>query len=260
MFSSLKCLSKNPIYSIPRRWHLGHSHGPDEDYGKEGEKIFRLGLAADIGLASGKALTGYLSGSTAVIADAAHSVSDVVLSSIALLSFKVAKAPRDKEHPYGHGKFETLGALGISCMLLGTAGGIGWHALDILMGLNSANPEVVSQSLIDHNHQHSGHHHGVDMEHPSLALSMTVLSIAVEEGRFNSRSEVSRSPCWTSCLGHDPKGWYRNRVPEEMGSYHSARLQQCEQFLFTEFGVCQPTVPPQEEPNDVGGIDSIDTS
>lgn len=170
-----------------------------------------------------------------------------VLSSIALLSFKVAKAPRDKEHPYGHswfvptrysilildcaalvsffvcvllqlcscfaivdsghGKFETLGALGISCMLLGTAGGIGWHALDILMviyrrycchsftlyfsletvmfhvqGLNSANPEVVSQSLIDHNHQHSGHHHGVDMEHPSLALSMTVLSIAVKEG------------------------------------------------------------------------------
>ncbi|XP_004309367.1 PREDICTED: metal tolerance protein 2, partial [Fragaria vesca subsp. vesca] len=177
-------LRQNPIYSIPRRWHLGHSHGPDEDYGKEGEKIFRLGLAADIGLASGKALTGYLSGSTAIIADAAHSVSDVVLSSIALLSFKVAKAPRDKEHPYGHGKFETLGALGISCMLLGTAGGIGWHALDILMGLYSANPEVVSQSLIDHNHQHSGHHHGVDMEHPSLALSMMVLSIAVKEGLY----------------------------------------------------------------------------
>ncbi|XP_050364586.1 metal tolerance protein 2 isoform X3 [Argentina anserina] len=173
-------LHQNSIYSIPRRWHLGHSHGPDEDYGKEGEKIFRLGLAADIGLATGKALTGYLSGSTAIIADAAHSVSDVVLSSIALLSFKVAKAPRDKEHPYGHGKFETLGALGISCMLLGTAGGIAWHALDILMGLYSANPEVVSRSLT----HHSGHHHGVDMEHPSLALSMMVLSIAVKEGLY----------------------------------------------------------------------------
>lgn len=73
-------ISQNPIYSIPRRWHLGHSHHPDEDYGKEGEKIFRLGLAADIGLAAGKALTGYLSGSTAIIADAAHSVSDVVNS------------------------------------------------------------------------------------------------------------------------------------------------------------------------------------
>lgn len=33
----------------------------------------------------------------------------------------------------GHGKFETLGALGISCMLLATAGGIAWHALDLLL-------------------------------------------------------------------------------------------------------------------------------
>ena len=32
----------------------------------------------------------------------------------------------------GHGKFETLGALGISCMLLATAGGIAWHAFDLL--------------------------------------------------------------------------------------------------------------------------------
>jgi len=35
----------------------------------------------------------------------------------------------------GHGKFETLGALGISCMLLATGGGIAWHAVDILMVL-----------------------------------------------------------------------------------------------------------------------------
>jgi hypothetical protein len=33
----------------------------------------------------------------------------------------------------GHGKFETLGALGISCMLLATAGGIAWHALQLLL-------------------------------------------------------------------------------------------------------------------------------
>lgn len=92
-----------------------------------------MGLAADIGLAAGKAFTGYLSGSTAIIADAAHSVSDVVLSGIALWSFKAGMAPKDKEHPYGHGKFETLGALGISCMLLATAGGIAWHALDLLL-------------------------------------------------------------------------------------------------------------------------------
>lgn len=75
--------SENPGYNIvPRRWHLGHSHDRHEHQQlqtKEGEKIFLLGLFADIGLATAKAFTGYLSGSTAIIADAAHSVTDVVI-------------------------------------------------------------------------------------------------------------------------------------------------------------------------------------
>ncbi|CAK8572823.1 unnamed protein product [Lathyrus sativus] len=183
--------SHNPAFKIPRRWHFGHSHH-DQDRQlpqqlNDGENIFRLGLAADVALATGKAITGYLSGSTAIIADAAHSVSDVVLSGIALVSFKLAKAPRDKEHPYGHGKFETLGALGISCMLLATGGGIAWHAVDILTGLFSAAPEMISQAMA-HEHVHShgkdGHHHGIDMDHPILALNMTLVSIGVKEGLF----------------------------------------------------------------------------
>ncbi|KAL6978419.1 hypothetical protein U1Q18_020086 [Sarracenia purpurea var. burkii] len=95
-------LSDNPNSKISKRWHVGHSHHHRDRSNDEGEKIFRLGLSADIGLAVGKALTGYLSGSTAIIADAAHSISDVVLSSVALLSFKAARVPKDKEHPYGH--------------------------------------------------------------------------------------------------------------------------------------------------------------
>ncbi|KAB1203098.1 Metal tolerance protein C1 [Morella rubra] len=187
--------SEIPVFKILRRWHFGHSHhghGHDHHHkhhnsGEEGEQIFRLGLAADIGLATGKALTGYLSGSTAIIADAAHSVSDVVLSGVALLSYKVAKAPKDKEHPYGHGKFETLGAMGISCMLLATAGGIAWHALQILLELLSSHPGVVDQSMTHghvHGHNHSGHHHGIDMDHPMLALNMTIVSICVKEGLY----------------------------------------------------------------------------
>ncbi|KAK2649383.1 hypothetical protein Ddye_016872 [Dipteronia dyeriana] len=177
-------------FKVPIRWHFAHSHHDHHQHhhdfsGKDAENIFRLGLASDIALATGKAFIGYMSGSTAIIADAAHSISDVVLSGIALWSFKAAKAPKDKEHPYGHGKFETLGALGISCMLLATAGGIGWHALDLLLhvqGLTSTAPEVVNQSLT-HDHVHS-HHHGIDMEHPTLALTMMVLSISVKEGLY----------------------------------------------------------------------------
>lgn len=121
-------LSVNPSFNISRRWHFGHpDHHHHQSSGEEGEKIFRLGLTADIGLSVGKALTGYLCGSTAIIADAAHSVSDVVirfetvnyiinwyremilcvshhrqvLSGVALLSYRAANVPKDKEHPYG---------------------------------------------------------------------------------------------------------------------------------------------------------------
>lgn len=77
-------LPQNSIYVIPRRWHLGHSHHHHDHHhsnhisGKDSENIFRLGLASDVFLTTGKALTGYLTGSTAIIADAAHSMSDVV--------------------------------------------------------------------------------------------------------------------------------------------------------------------------------------
>ncbi|KAK1316098.1 Metal tolerance protein 2 [Acorus calamus] len=60
---------------ITQRWHGGHHH---HEHTREGESVFRLGLAADVALAAGKAVTGYLSGSTAIIADAAHSVTDII--------------------------------------------------------------------------------------------------------------------------------------------------------------------------------------
>ncbi|XP_020529806.1 metal tolerance protein C1 isoform X5 [Amborella trichopoda] len=124
----------NHYSKTSKRWHMGHAHHHHPD-GKEADYVFRLGLGADIALAIGKSLTGYLSGSTAIIADAAHSISDIILSGVAWWSFRAARVPKDKEHPYGHGKFETLGALGISGMLLATAGGIAWHAVDVLQAI-----------------------------------------------------------------------------------------------------------------------------
>uniref|UniRef100_A0A0E0KDN1 Uncharacterized protein n=1 Tax=Oryza punctata TaxID=4537 RepID=A0A0E0KDN1_ORYPU len=154
-----------PHWLVPARGHVGHSHshhhhdGEGEGGGEASERVFRLGLAADVVLTVGKAVTGYLSGSTAIAADAAHSLSDIVLSGVALLSYKAAKAPRDKEHPYGHGKFESLGALGIS---------------KIIGNVSHAN----------HSHGSSGHHHGIDLEHPILALSVTAFAISVKEGLY----------------------------------------------------------------------------
>ncbi|CAL4922628.1 unnamed protein product [Urochloa decumbens] len=175
-----------PHWLVPARGHVGHSHHHGGDGGGEAsERIFRLGLAADVALTVGKTVTGYLSGSTAIMADAAHSLSDIVLSGVALLSYRAAKAPKDKEHPYGHGKFESLGALGISSMLLVTSGGIAWHAFEVLQGVISSAPDIISNTLHAHeDHGSSGHHHGIDLEHPVLALSMTTLAISVKEGLY----------------------------------------------------------------------------
>ncbi|KAI3829596.1 hypothetical protein L1987_03722 [Smallanthus sonchifolius] len=170
---------ENPSFKIYKRWHVGRAHHHHDQTSKEGDRIFRLGLAADVGLTAGKVLAGYLSGSTAIIADAAHSLSDVVLSSVALLSFRASRIPKDKEHPYGHGKFETLGALGISSVLLLSAGGIAWHALDVLVGVLSAASEIANQHAHDNSHDH-----GIDMNHPILALNTTIVAIAVKEGLY----------------------------------------------------------------------------
>eukprot|EP00250_Pteridium_aquilinum_P015161 c22420_g1_i2 orf=614-2557(-) len=181
------------------RTHMGHAHEHhdhkhNDDTGEAGERVSRLGLIADICLTAGKGFAGYASGSTAVIADAAHSMSDVVLSGVALWIFKAARAPKDQMHPYGHGKFETLGALGISSMLLLTGGGIAWHAFEVLQGLLSATDatSVVSNlhsgaehaNSIKHEHAHGGHYHGFDKEHQALALTATLISIGVKEGLF----------------------------------------------------------------------------
>ncbi|CAA6669084.1 unnamed protein product [Spirodela intermedia] len=185
---------------ISRRWHIGdHSHSHSHHHhhlgGKEADGVFKLGLAADVALAVGKSLAGYLSGSTAVIADAAHSVSDIVLSGVALWSFRAARVPKDKEHPYGHGKFESLGSLGISCMLLATAG-----------DLYVSTTDVINHSLVHqhHSHVHNGQHHGIDLDHPVLALSVTIMSILVKEGLYwitkragdREGSELMKANAW----------------------------------------------------------------
>ncbi|KAJ4753550.1 Cation-efflux pump FieF [Rhynchospora pubera] len=93
--------------------------------------------------------------------------------------------PRDntKLRLKGHGKFESLGTLAISSMLLVTAGGIAWHAVDVLQGVLAADV-INAPPHGHHNHGHTGHHHGIDLEHPALALSMTVVAISVKEGLY----------------------------------------------------------------------------
>ena len=68
-----------------------------------------------------KLFYGLISNSIALIADAFHTLSDMASSAVVVFGFKMASKPADKEHPFGHGRAETIAAFTIS-ILIGFAG------------------------------------------------------------------------------------------------------------------------------------------
>ena len=80
-------------------------------------RVLVLTLLANIAVVIAKAIAGHSAHSLAVMADAAHSSVDAFNNVMALLIARVAAKAPDAEHPYGHGKFETVGALAIVAFL-----------------------------------------------------------------------------------------------------------------------------------------------
>ena len=61
---------------------------------------------------------GIVSASVSVIADALNNLSDAGSSVVTFLGFKLASRPADREHPFGHGRYEYVAGLGISVVIL----------------------------------------------------------------------------------------------------------------------------------------------
>ncbi|MDD5606626.1 MAG: cation diffusion facilitator family transporter [Candidatus Pacebacteria bacterium] len=88
------------------------------------QKVALISILINIFLTSGKLFIGFISRSTAILAEGIHSLMDIFTSIISYFGIKIAEKPADKEHPYGHYKFETMVGLIITLVLLGTGGGI----------------------------------------------------------------------------------------------------------------------------------------
>jgi cation diffusion facilitator family transporter len=87
------------------------------DHSAAVRRVLRGLLVANIAVVIAKVAIGVAAGSLAVIGDAVHSSVDAVYNILGLIVVRVASQAPDAEHPYGHRKFETLGALGI-CVVL----------------------------------------------------------------------------------------------------------------------------------------------
>ena len=92
------------------------------------ERVTRLGAVSNLLLTALKVVAGILGASPAMIADAVHSLSDLASDVVALFALRVSARPPDQDHPYGHGRFETLGTIALSFFLLAAAVGIGIDA------------------------------------------------------------------------------------------------------------------------------------
>jgi len=77
-----------------------------------------LGVIIETFLFASKLIVGFLIGSIALIAEAFHSLSDILSSLIVIVGFRVSKQPPDPEHPYGHGRFEAIATLIVAVILI----------------------------------------------------------------------------------------------------------------------------------------------
>jgi cation diffusion facilitator family transporter len=87
-------------------------------------RVAAISIFASAGMAAAKFAVGIAIGSLALISEALHSSVDVVATVVTWMVVRVSDRPADDEHHYGHGKFESLSALGVIAMLYVLAGGI----------------------------------------------------------------------------------------------------------------------------------------
>ncbi|MBX9258273.1 cation transporter [Desmonostoc muscorum CCALA 125] len=83
----------------------------------EVRKVLIITLVLNLFVMGLKALVGYWTGSLSLLADALHSVTDSANNVLGLIASKFSSPQPDREHPYGHSKFEAVGALGIAAFL-----------------------------------------------------------------------------------------------------------------------------------------------
>jgi cation diffusion facilitator family transporter len=87
-------------------------------------RVAAISVFASAGMAAAKFVVGIAIGSLALISEALHSSIDVVATVITWMVVRVSDLPADEEHHYGHGKLESISALGVIALLYVLAGGI----------------------------------------------------------------------------------------------------------------------------------------
>src|SRR5207248_3511561 len=92
------------------------------------EKVALTSIAASAGLTAAKLVAGMLTGSLAILSEAAHSLIDLAATVMTYFAVRISGKPADAEHHYGHGKVESVTALVETGLLFLLSGAVIWEA------------------------------------------------------------------------------------------------------------------------------------
>lgn len=101
----------------------------NSDRDKQIRRVIFIEGSANFFILLVKGFVGFSTGSMAILGDAIHSLTDVANNVVAWFVAKISSQPADREHPYGHQKFETLAVLGLAALLTALAFELVLHAI-----------------------------------------------------------------------------------------------------------------------------------
>ena len=104
-------------------------HDDVDHAAQTGRRVALAGIAASGLLATLNIVVGIITRSTSVVATGVEFAGDVLASTVVLLGMIVAVKPADENHPYGHGRVETLAAFIVGMILVAGGMGICWNSL-----------------------------------------------------------------------------------------------------------------------------------
>lgn len=132
-------------------------------------KVTLIGVVVNILLSIAQLIGGFLANSQALIADGMHTLSDLASDFVVLIAAKIANQDADESHPYGHGRFETLGTVILGLALTAVAIGIAFNAISRLF-----NPESLIQTA-------------------PFALLFAALAIIAKEGLYQYTIRIAKN-------------------------------------------------------------------
>jgi len=111
-----------------------------DDSARAANRVTLIGALVDFIVGVAKMIAGMMVGSAALIADGIHSFSDILTDIFVLAATHYGRQAPDSDHPYGHGRIETLATLWLGSVLIFVAGGIAWSSVERLLDHDVAAP------------------------------------------------------------------------------------------------------------------------